>query len=143
MRSKTKVLVCIAVVLCIVLSAGTAFAAPHKGGRHGGSHGSSRGSGTQSTIPQQTQCTYPHCPRITGEAGACINEGCQYYQNCPNEDCPRLAGGTCTNANCPFNGERSQDNNGSPAGNSRSTGSSSGSGNNGHRGGHHGRGRHH
>ncbi len=153
----TRTIVCIAVVLCITLTVGTAFAAPGISGRHAG-RANVQGHVTQGTpaagqsAQQKAQCTYPDCPRLTGGQGACVNENCQYYGQCPNQDCPQQNGGECTYANCPFDGQRPQDGTGNQAGNkSADSGKSSGTGSkhsdgagaggSGHRGGHQG-GRH-
>lgn len=138
MKRKTKILVCIAVVLCIVLMAGIALAAPHMGYWHGDSRDRCQGFGvgTRTASLPHTQCAYPDCPSVTGKMGACINEGCRYYQECINEDCPRLTGGTCTNDYCPFTREQPQK--GIDNGSTRN----SGYGNGCHRSGHHSE-RHH
>ncbi len=143
MKSKTRLIVCIAVALCIVLAAGTAFAAPHNGGGHGSYCGVQASGKTAGT--RHAACTYPDSPRLTGGAGACVNENCMYYQECPNEDCPRLDGGTCSNEDCPYGGERPQDGTGYKAGENAGNSTGNGAGNSRNSGlgnGHHS-GRHH
>lgn len=131
MNKKTKWIVCISILLCVVLAAGTAFAAP----------GCSNGNGSQNMrsetqvacarsitqvvrqtaaqISYNTECINPDCPQFTGQAEACSNENCPYYrQECANANCPRLNGGTCIYGNeCPYGGDRPQDGTGVKAGN--------------------------
>lgn len=152
MKKKTIAIVAIALALCVILAAGTAFAAPHRGGGESGFSQNRQDTEAtpQQTFPRNEQCTYPDCPRGTDGTGVCMNENCPYFQDCPNEDCPRRTGGTCVNPDCPFEGERPQDGTGNQAGKNenRNNSANNGTGNNnrtggGHRGnGHHG-GRHH
>ena len=141
MNKKTRIIVCVAVVLCIALAAGAAFAAPQWSGEHH-SQAADTGTAAQKAASPQKQYTHADCSRTDDASVSCTNEEGSHDQDCLSEDPSHMNGENCAKEDCPSHGEHAQAGTGSSHCDNTDE-SHTGSGHNsGNHGGHHD-GRHH